>query len=260
MPFKTLIAFDLETCAHPYPRIAMPEPEVATGNLKDPAKIAEKKAEALAKQNERRALDPNFGAICAGAVGVINIHNGAIGEAQANSIMVHAGSPADEWLVAETNLIYSITDALMQLWIEQPSDGDNCAVVTFNGNGFDLPFLFRRAALLNLTLPPQITRWFNWHSMRFRNTLDSPPHHDLYDLLSASEPGQFGPATSYRRNLTNYAKMFGLVAPTLDDIDKSNNIELLATREGRARIEMQALADVKTTLALGARVLPHYGL
>ncbi|MDD3176001.1 MAG: hypothetical protein PHU51_05990, partial [Candidatus Nanoarchaeia archaeon] len=59
------LSFDIETIANSSMIERMPEPEVKTGNLKDPAKIAEKIAEAKAEQQSRMALSPLYGRVCA---------------------------------------------------------------------------------------------------------------------------------------------------------------------------------------------------
>ena len=59
------IAFDIETIRNGSLIDRLPEPEVRTGNLKDPAKIAEKLAEAKAEQVEKMALSPLYGRVCA---------------------------------------------------------------------------------------------------------------------------------------------------------------------------------------------------
>ena len=52
------IAFDIETIGNRSMVERMPEIDVKVGNLKDPAKIAEKIAEAKADQIDRMALSP----------------------------------------------------------------------------------------------------------------------------------------------------------------------------------------------------------
>lgn len=59
------VAFDIETIGNRSMVERMPEIDVKVGNLKDPAKIAEKIAEAKADQIDRMALSPLYGRVCA---------------------------------------------------------------------------------------------------------------------------------------------------------------------------------------------------
>ena len=54
----TEITFDIETIPNTSMLDRMPKPEVKAGNVKDPAKIAEKTAAARAEQIEKMALSP----------------------------------------------------------------------------------------------------------------------------------------------------------------------------------------------------------
>jgi hypothetical protein len=56
-------AFDIETMPNSSKLDSLPEPEIKTGNLKDPAKIEEKRAEARAEQIGKMALNPLYGRI-----------------------------------------------------------------------------------------------------------------------------------------------------------------------------------------------------
>ena len=58
------ITFDIETIPNTSMLDRLPKPKAATGNLKDPAKIAEKEAAARAEQIEKMALSPLYGRIC----------------------------------------------------------------------------------------------------------------------------------------------------------------------------------------------------
>ena len=70
-------AFDIETMPDSSKTGSLPEPEVKLGNLKDPAKIAEKVAEARAEQVAKMALNPLYGRIC-GAVFVAENTSGEL--------------------------------------------------------------------------------------------------------------------------------------------------------------------------------------
>lgn len=120
------ICFDIETMPNSGMIECLPEPEVKTGNLKDESKIAEKIAEARAEQIDRMALNPLWGRICAAVT---------IREDDTWS----SSCATEESDSAETLLIEKIMAELV--------DG---RIITYNGNGFDLPFLYRRAVILGI--------------------------------------------------------------------------------------------------------------
>lgn len=62
------IAFDIETIRNGSMIDKLPELEIKLGNLKDPYKIEEKKAEARAEQIRKMTLNPLYGRVCAFAV------------------------------------------------------------------------------------------------------------------------------------------------------------------------------------------------
>ena len=59
------ITFDIETIPNTSMIRRLPKVEVKAGNIKDPAKIAEKEAAARAEQIDKMALSPLYGRICA---------------------------------------------------------------------------------------------------------------------------------------------------------------------------------------------------
>lgn len=111
---KKTIAFDIETIADR--SIQLPEPEVKTGNLKDPAKIQEKIDAARAEQIARQALDPWANLICCFAWFDYRGKSGAVLLADENQ---------------EADLIREIWKTLFEYNF----------FVTFNGNAFDIPVI-----------------------------------------------------------------------------------------------------------------------
>src|SRR5437016_6745081 len=75
-------------------------------------------------------------------------------------------------------------------------------IVTFNGRGFDVPFIYLRSALLNVP----ITRK-DWLGYRFQ----TEPHCDLADQLTFYGGGRDG--AGRRFNLDFYCKAFGIASP-----------------------------------------------
>jgi 3'-5' exonuclease len=112
-------------------------------------------------------------------------------------------------------------------------------IVTFNGRGFDVPFLYLRSALVNVP----ITRK-EWLGYRFA----TEPHCDLAEQLSFyGVSGREGAARRF--NLDFYCKSFGIQSPKSQGITGMDVNRLL--EEGRQReIAEYCLRDVKATVEL----------
>jgi DNA polymerase elongation subunit (family B) len=112
-------------------------------------------------------------------------------------------------------------------------------VVTFNGRGFDVPFMYLRSALLNVP----ITRK-DWLGYRFQ----TEPHCDLAEQLTFyNVSGRDGAARRF--NLDFYCKAFGIESPKSHGVTGRDVTAMLA--EGRCReIAEYCLRDVKATVLL----------
>lgn len=112
-------------------------------------------------------------------------------------------------------------------------------VVTFNGRGFDVPFLYLRSAALNVP----ITRK-DWLGYRFA----VEPHCDLADQLTFySVGGRDGAARRF--NLDFYCKVFGIESPKSHGVTGMDVNELMAA--GRyGEIADYCVRDVEATVAL----------
>ncbi len=113
------------------------------------------------------------------------------------------------------------------------------SVVTFNGRGFDVPFVYLRSALLNVP----ITRK-DWLGYRFA----TEPHCDLAEQLTFyGVSGRDGAARRF--NLDFYCKAFGLESPKAQGVTGADVNHLMA--EGRFReIADYCLRDVQATASL----------
>jgi hypothetical protein len=113
------------------------------------------------------------------------------------------------------------------------------SVVTFNGRGFDVPFLYLRSAVLGVA----ITRK-HWLGYRFQ----TEPHCDLAEQLTFyGVSGREG--ASRRFNLDFYCKAFGIESPKAQGVSGMDVGRLLA--EGRPReVAEYCLRDVVATLRL----------
>ena len=155
---KTIV-FDIETGPLPENELLAMLPvfdpaEVKTGNLKDPAKIAEKIAEAEANHRrdfiERAALDPLTGRVVAFGVMTFDARGEtppALGKGGKFSIIGHD----DE---ART---------LREFWeLAGGAQGRMNPMIGFNIFGFDLPFLFRRSWKHRIAIPFGLRRGRYW--------------------------------------------------------------------------------------------------
>jgi DNA polymerase elongation subunit (family B) len=112
-------------------------------------------------------------------------------------------------------------------------------VVTFNGRGFDVPFLYLRSAVLNVPISRK-----DWLGYRFQ----TDPHCDLAEQLTFyNVSGRDGAARRF--NLDFYCKAFGIESPKAQGITGMDVGRLL--EEGRYReIAEYCLRDVRATVQL----------
>ena len=112
-------------------------------------------------------------------------------------------------------------------------------VVTFNGRGFDVPFLYLRSAVLNVPITKK-----NWLGYRFQ----TEPHCDLAEQFTFySVSGRDGAARRF--NLDFYCKAFGIESPKRHGVTGMDVTRLQA--EGKQReIAEYCLRDVRATVEL----------
>jgi DNA polymerase elongation subunit (family B) len=112
-------------------------------------------------------------------------------------------------------------------------------VVTFNGRGFDVPFIYLRSAILNVPISRK-----DW--LGYRYAVD--PHCDLAEQLTFySVSGRDGAARRF--NLDFYCKAFGIESPKAQGVSGVDMNQMVA--EGRFReIAEYCLRDVKATVLL----------
>jgi 3'-5' exonuclease len=112
-------------------------------------------------------------------------------------------------------------------------------VVTFNGRGFDVPFLYLRSALLDLPISRK-----DWLGYRFQ----SEPHCDLAEQLTFyGVSGREGAARRF--NLDFYCRAFGIESPKRQGVTGMDVDRLMS--EGRYRdIAEYCARDVEATAQL----------
>jgi len=113
------------------------------------------------------------------------------------------------------------------------------SIATFNGRGFDVPFIYLRSALLNVP-----TSRKDWLGYRYQ----TEPHCDLAEQFTFyGVSGRDGAARRF--NLDFYCKAFGIESPKSHGVTGMDVNSLLA--EGRYRdIAEYCLRDVKATVLL----------
>ena len=218
-----IFALDIETIPNPDTFAFLPEPK-ASGTLKDPAKIAANIAEKKVAQVEKAALDPLTGRVaCAAFVGA-----GDEGEFEIVEII---NAPTD---AEETRVINRIMQAL---------GTDGVRIVTWNGAGFDLPFIYKRAMILGIhpaaSNAPPLSAWTK------RYVADR--HYDLMKIWSNWASGADG-----------YVALDTVAAMVLGErktpFDVTLIADLLATEEGRDKVANYCTQDTRLTWRLWQRM------
>jgi DNA polymerase elongation subunit (family B) len=216
-----IISFDIETIANHDAVAIMPPPEVKTGNIKDPSKIAEKVAEAKREQTEKAALDPlTARVVCYSAVGfVAPSHEGM----QEHVEIIKEASDEEE-----TKIIQSIFRVLGE---------DETRIVTWNGIGFDLPMIYKRAMILDINPgnfgTPPLSVWTKRYS--------TERHYDLMQIWGGWNSNQFAKLDTVARMVLGERK---------NDFDVTTLGELIKTEEGRDAAAKYCLQDANLTWLL----------
>jgi DNA polymerase elongation subunit (family B) len=113
------------------------------------------------------------------------------------------------------------------------------SVVTFNGRGFDVPFVYLRSALLNVPISRK-----DWLGYRFA----TEPHCDLAEQFTFyGVSGREGAARRF--NLDFYCKAFGIDSPKSHGVTGLDVNDLVAQGRGREVAEY-CLRDVEATVRL----------
>ena len=112
-------------------------------------------------------------------------------------------------------------------------------IVTFNGRGFDVPFLYLRSAILSVPITKK-----NWLGYRFA----TEPHCDLAEQFTFyGVSGREGAARKF--NLDFYCKAFGIDSPKSHGVTGLDVNTLLAAGKYR-EIAEYCLRDVRATVEL----------
>ena len=112
-------------------------------------------------------------------------------------------------------------------------------IVTFNGRGFDVPFLYLRSAVLNVPITKK-----NWLGYRYA----VEPHCDLAEQFTFyNVSGREGAARKF--NLDFYCKSFGIDSPKAHGVTGMDVPAMIAAGKQRDVAEY-CLRDVRATVEL----------
>jgi len=206
------------------------------GSLKDPVKIMEKRQTydrkfaaacnkidvdynaAKTKQIEKMSLDPLYGRIC------------CIGVKRGDEEKVFIDDVNNDFI--ERNLIQNACDYIFTYSSIEP-----VKLATWNGKNFDIPFIYKRAMILGVSIDKHFQIWCWMHN-------HNDDHRDLMQVW-----------TGYNVNQYQGRKGLGIVSDILlgekkVDFDVTKISEMIKTPEGRAEVSKYCLQDVRLTYRL----------
>jgi DNA polymerase elongation subunit (family B) len=219
-------AFDIETIPNTAIIDRLPPPEIKYGNAKDPAKRAEIEKEAKASQIEKLGLSPLTGRICCAA-----FFGATVSEVEVTPEITDT---------EEIKLINYIFDRLGKYCY---THDENDIIITCNGSEFDFRFLYVRAAILKVELPPQCPPLAFW-TKRYSHK----PHCDIQrEITSWSSQ-----ATGY--NLDAMGRMIVGCGKTTRDY--STYVKLIENGEG-GQIATDCLCDTQLTYLIYKTLKPY---
>lgn len=195
----------------------LPVPVVKYGNTKDPEKRAAMDVYAKEKQVEKMALDPMFGVVVAFSV----VQDGGVIESHV--IKDIKGEPK------------MLDYALEYFRMQRQSNNRIC---TWNGTGFDIPFLYKRALLIDLKNGFNLTKGLpsiGYYTKRYT----TETHIDLPLIWNGwSSQAGFTSLNSVAYPLLGRKKI---------DFDVKKISEIIKTPEGRKEIKMYCEQDTILT-------------
>lgn len=234
------IALNIETGANRAMLTDLPDPEVKLGNTKDPTKIEAKLREAKEKQLPRMALDPFYGQVICCSLAVRKPEGVKCATAFS---AIHGEQTVIEWVWKKLT--------------ESP-----CRLVTFNGSGFDLPYLVARSIINDIPFP-------HFETSKYRVADPASAHCDVMYALHALHDSN---ALNLPRKLSLYARLLLGEEFPYAEVDQSQFANLqdqLAVTDGRITAGNELHDTIKglcewnttTTLLLHERMfrLGHIG-
>lgn len=185
----------------------LPEPEVALGNIKDADKIAAKIEAAKISQRQKMALSPLTGKICAIGYG-------------------------EEYFGLDITVDIRSEKEMIIDFFKRISLGKN-RIVTFNGNNFDLPFIWKRAIILGIEPSFCIGSLVKRYSTAF--------HFDILQVWSGWNSQGYEKMDFISKRLLGECKK---------DFDHCRTIDLLQSEAGQDVLRDYCSKDVELTYKL----------
>ncbi len=121
-------------------------------------------------------------------------------------------------------------------YLQQQKESSRLHFVTFNGRGFDMPFLMLRSAALRVRPSMNLMNGTRWN---YRES-----HTDLLDELTFFAPQQNG--ATRRFNLDFYTKSFGIASPKAEGVDGSK-VALMYDNKEYLAIAEYCMRDIEAT-------------
>ncbi len=225
-----ILVFDIETSALPLETFDEIQQEYLF-------REAEKIPDAVQRETRRAEIRRQFNLWPFTAqVVCIAMQNAETGRGQVLFLAEDHEEAADEAGLVEFVPCADEAELLTAFWDVAPHyDG----IVTFNGRGFDVPFVYLRSALLNVPVGRK-----NWLGYRYA----TEPHCDLAEQFTFyGVSGRDGAARKF--NLDFYCKAFGIESPKSQGVTGLDVNDLMAA--GRHReIAEYCLRDVTATMQL----------
>ncbi len=199
------------------------------------------------RKKSEMALAPLTGkVVCIGIIHMVREDDGSWREEKRVSLIRNFNDEEEksrEELASGSTMICSSERTMLKdFWkyLRSLNDGQRRVhYVTFNGRGFDFPYLMLRSAMLGIRPSTNLMAGTRW------NYRDS--HTDLLDELTFQMPQMNG--ATRRFNLDFYTKTFGIRSPKTEGVDGSKVGELYAKKE-YAVIAEYCLRDVQATWEL----------
>lgn len=216
-----MISLDIETIPNESMLSSLPEVEIDS-RLKDPAKIKAATSAAKTKQIEKMALSPFYGRLAA---------------------LAYCGNGEEKYetlfRIDNEYEAQLVSHALYLLTVGKPETTMLC---TWNGMSFDLPFIYKRAALLQVGLPLNCQPLSYW-----TKKYSHEPHIDLMQELAGWNRDQY-------TSLDEAAKLF--LGEKKTERDYSQYAQLIKEGKGE-QVGKDCLSDAMLTHRIAIKI-GHY--
>lgn len=201
---------DIETYPNKEMIDRLPEPTVKYGNTNDKEKRQAKYEKVVLKQVDDMALSPLYGKIA------------CIGYTDENG---------DEQCYISENEIEIINFIFEKIISYKESASPK--LVTWDGNRFDIPFIYKRALILGVETHSELSYWTKRYQVN--------PHCDLAQVWCNWDSNKYEKLDNVSNAVLGYGKV---------EFDVTTIKDLIKTEEGRGAIAKYCMQDVEITSKL----------